>query len=127
MDRVFLPLRGGGAGGGGGGGHLLTCSPSTTFFRLAQTSAREDLFCRQIFLPSAQLRCLVLPQLQGFAKVLKSCDALDIWKAICESVPCENIKYKYNTRFILLLLLEMRCTCVILICQIVSSWGQNKL
>ena len=120
MDGVFLPLRGEGAGGGGGGGHLLTCSPSTTFLRLAQTSAREDLFCRQIFLPSAQLRCLVLPQLQGFAEVFKSCDALDIWKAICESVP-EKI------RFILPLLLEMRCTCVILICQIVSSWGQNKL
>ena len=99
MDRVFLPLRGGGAGGGGGGGHLLTCSPSTTFFRFAQTSAREDLFCRQIFLPSAQLRCLVLPQLQRFAEVLKSCDALDICKAICESVRCENIKYKHNDLF----------------------------
>ena len=93
MDGVFLPLRGEGAGGGGGGGHLLTCSPSTTFFRLAQTSAREDLFCRQIFLPSAQLRGLVLPQLQGFAEVLKSCDALDIWKAICESVSRENKIY----------------------------------
>ena len=40
--------------------------------------------------------------------------------------PSVNL-FLVKIRFILILLLEMRCTCVILICQIVSSWGQNKL